>query len=117
MAQNIDPKLIENLKTKLEAQKQEITTHISELQADDPFSDPDHAVDNAAVDTDVREQIGHDTVEAEIKELKERLDDITRALHKIQKGTYGACEKCNGDIRPQRLEIVPEAKFCMNCSK
>lgn len=117
MAQNIESTLLKSIQAKLESQRQEMQSQISELRADDPFSDPDHAVDNAAVDTDVREQIGHDTVEAEIKELTERLEDINHALRKIQKGTYGACEKCNGDIRPERLEIVPEARHCMNCSK
>jgi RNA polymerase-binding transcription factor DksA len=117
MAQKIDKQLQDTLKQKLENQLAEIAAHIKELQADDPFSDPEHTIDNAAIDTDVREQIGHDTVEAEVKELNERHHDIQRALHKIQKGTYGVCEKCNGDIPTKRLEIVPEARHCMDCSK
>jgi RNA polymerase-binding transcription factor DksA len=117
MAQNIDPKTLDTLRVKLEAQKTEISQHIHELGQDDPFQDPDHSIDNAAIDTDVREQIGHDTVEAEVKELKERLEDIVHALQKMNKGTYGVCEKCAGDINPARLALVPEARKCMDCAK
>ena len=84
---------------------------------DDPFSDPDHVSDNAAVDTDVREQVGHDTIEAEVKDLERRVKEIDIALRKMSKKQYGKCEKC-GKIIPQlRLKLVPEAQFCIDCEK
>ena len=49
--------------------------------------------------------------------LENRLKDIGRALEKIEKGNYGKCEKCKKDIPRERLEIVPEARFCLNCQK
>ncbi len=90
---------------------------MSNLKKEDPFSDPDHASDNAAVDTDVREQVGHDTVEAEIKDLQKRLTDIDLALIRITKGRYGYCAKCNKTIVFARLKLVPEAQYCMDCEK
>jgi DnaK suppressor protein len=99
----------------LEEEKTKILPQISELKARDPFADPEHASDNAAVDTDVREQVGHDTIEAEIKDLEKRLADIEFALKKIEKGTYGFCEKGNEKIPLARLELVPEARYCIEC--
>jgi len=49
--------------------------------------------------------------------LELRLKDINDALERIKKGTYGMCEKCNKEIEVKRLEIVPEAKTCLNCNK
>lgn len=100
-------------KTKLEAEHAKILGDIEELQKDDPFADPEHANDNAAIDTDVREQIGHDTITAEIKDLKRKLSDIELALAKIKDGRYGYCEKHDDPIPLKRLELVPEARFCV----
>ena len=47
--------------------------------------------------------------------LENRLKDINRALEKIEKGTYGKCEKCQKDIPKERLEIYPEARTCNKC--
>ena len=87
------------------------------MKTEDPFADPDHASDNAAVDTDVREQVGHDTVEAEIKDATRRLGDLKTALELIKKGRYGVCERCGKDIPQARLELVPEARYCIECKK
>lgn len=87
------------------------------LQANDPFNDPDHVNDNAAVDTDIREQLGHDTIEAEIKSFEKRLELIHDALRKMDKGTYGLCEHSHEPIGFARLQLVPEAKYCIDHNK
>lgn len=99
----------------MEEEKKKIQNQILELKQDDPFSDPEHASDNAAVDTDVREQVGHDNIEAQIKDLEKRLTTINFALDKIGKNRYGYCQKCNLQIPIARLEIVPDAVLCMKC--
>lgn len=94
-----------------------IQKQIEELKKDDPFSDPEHASDNAAVDTDVREQVGHDTIEAEVKYLQHKLEDTQLALRKISKNKYGICEKCGKTIPFARLAILPEARYCVDCEQ
>lgn len=49
--------------------------------------------------------------------LETRLRDINLALEKIKKGKYGICEKCKKPIDKERLEIYPEARFCLKCEK
>lgn len=49
--------------------------------------------------------------------LEKRLAMAKEALLKIEKGGYGVCEKCGKKIPEKRLKIVPEAKFCIKCSK
>jgi DnaK suppressor protein len=97
--------------------KGETEKRIKDLREEDPFSDPDHANDNAAIDTDVREQEGHERIEAQIKDLQEQLSNIKIALQKIKKGNYGYCERCQSSIDIKRLRIFPEARFCIQCER
>jgi RNA polymerase-binding transcription factor DksA len=117
MAPQLSKKFIEDQQKKLQEEKTKISSQIQKLQADDPFSDADYANDNAAVDTDVREQDYHAIVEAQIKQLEKRQKDIDHTLGKMAKGKYGVCENCNRDIPQARLELVPEARLCVDCEK
>ncbi|HEX2178596.1 MAG TPA: TraR/DksA C4-type zinc finger protein [Actinomycetota bacterium] len=47
--------------------------------------------------------------------LHQRLENVQAALGRIEKGTYGKCERCGKDIAPERLEAVPAAKLCISC--
>ena len=117
METKFSKKLLSDQKEKLQKEKAKSLLQIEELKKDDPFSDPDHASDNAAVDTDVREQVGHDTIEAQIKDLERRVQDIDIALRKISKNQYGKCDRCGKLIPQARLELIPEAANCLDCEK
>lgn len=110
-------KFISDQKERLLKEKEKTLKQIEELKKEDPFLDPDHASDNAAIDTDVREQVGHDTIEAEVKDMERRVADIDVALKKIYKNQYGICEKCSKAIPLARLKLIPEAAFDIDCEK
>jgi len=46
-------------------------------------------------------------------QLRGELDEVERALGKVEAGTYGRCERCGEPIAPARLEAVPTARFCI----
>jgi RNA polymerase-binding transcription factor DksA len=46
-------------------------------------------------------------------ELQLELDDVERALSKLDDGTYGACEVCGEPIAEARLDAKPAARFCI----
>jgi len=46
---------------------------------------------------------------------KQTLDKIEAALRKMDKGTYGACESCQQGIPRMRLQVMPWARYCINC--
>ncbi len=53
-----------------------------------------------------------------LKKLQEHeVDEINRAKEKIKNGTYGLCESCGEAIDPKRLELLPQAKLCINCAR
>jgi DnaK suppressor protein len=47
--------------------------------------------------------------------LEKRLENIKRALQKIENGTYGICIKCNNPIEEARLKIDPTTELCRKC--
>ena len=103
------------MKNKLQTELEDIEKRIKELKEDDPFNDPGYTTDNAAVDTDVREQGAHQIIEAEINTLKDRKKNIKIALERIEKGRYGICKRCNKEIPSKRLELIPETQYCVSC--
>ena len=117
MASRLTKKLQKNLAEVLHREAKKLQKQIAELRKNDPFADPDHATDNAAVDTDVREQVGHETIEAEVKDLQRKLTDINLAIVKMLKGKYGFCERCGKPIPVARLKILPEARFDVECEQ
>lgn len=42
--------------------------------------------------------------------LENQLRDVDRALEKMEKGTYGICEKTGKEISPERLKVYPAAR-------
>ena len=47
-------------------------------------------------------------------ELKE-MQSIDQALKRIELGIYGVCLDCGETIALRRLQVAPEAPFCLNC--
>jgi RNA polymerase-binding protein DksA len=43
------------------------------------------------------------------------VEDIDRALGRMDAGTYGVCERCGKKIAVARLEAVPFAALCIEC--
>ncbi len=41
--------------------------------------------------------------------------DIDEALEKIEAGSYGICSTCDQPIPEARLDVLPFAKFCVEC--
>jgi DnaK suppressor protein len=45
----------------------------------------------------------------------ERLKLVEEALDSFDKGEYGICKECEEEIPVPRLNIVPFAKYCVEC--
>lgn len=49
--------------------------------------------------------------------LEASLRDITKALERMAKGTYGVCKYCGRDIDEKRLRARPASSSCVECKK
>jgi RNA polymerase-binding transcription factor DksA len=48
-----------------------------------------------------------------LERIEEELDDVARALRRLDQGTYGTCEACGRPIPDERLEALPAARYCV----
>ncbi len=67
--------------------------------------------DNFADSGQVAAELGEN--QALAAQLRVELDEVERALRKLDDGTYGACEQCGQPIAAPRLEAIPTARFCI----
>ena len=112
----MDKKLIEDIKKKLLAKKQEIienfekeySSEISEIESENVIGD---IVDEANSVYEL--QIFNKLSEKEQNELIE----IEEALNRIEEGVYGRCVSCGKEIDPKRLLAIPETKKCIQCKQ
>jgi RNA polymerase-binding transcription factor len=45
------------------------------------------------------------------------IEQINRAISRIDQGTYGSCERCGRPIDASRLKALPHALLCMDCKR
>jgi DnaK suppressor protein len=45
------------------------------------------------------------------------LEDVERAILKLEDGTYGVCDRCGAAIPDERLEAITWAVLCVNCAR
>ncbi|KRD20106.1 MULTISPECIES: TraR/DksA family transcriptional regulator [unclassified Streptomyces] len=56
-------------------------------------------------------------VAALMAQAREHLEELDRALERLEQGQYGQCESCGRTIPPERLEIRPAATTCVSCAR
>lgn len=49
------------------------------------------------------------------EKASEQLEQVERALKKLEEGEYGKCENCGELIAAGRLEALPHAVYCVDC--
>lgn len=93
----------------LHEEREHLSTQLAEL---DTVEDALAFDDNFADSGQVAAEQGENRLLA--SELREQLDDVERALGKLDEGTYGSCEVCGGPIGESRLEAMPATRFCID---
>lgn len=49
--------------------------------------------------------------------LESTLEDVNRALERVDKGNYGTCKYCGRPIDERRLKARPESGSCVSCKE
>lgn len=49
--------------------------------------------------------------------ILERINQVERALERVDDGHYGNCEKCGNAIPVERLAAYPSATLCVTCKQ
>ena len=91
----------------VEAERAQLANQIDEIAGDETAGFDDNFADSAQVAAE------HGEVRTIANTLREQLDDVERALSKLDDGTYGSCEVCGQPIGDARLEAMPTARLCI----
>lgn len=88
----------------------ELTAHLLETEHSLDETPPKDWEDRSAErqGDEVLESLGH----MELAEVRR----IDAALHRIEDGIYGECQKCGDEVSKERLKLLPDTPFCKNCA-
>lgn len=112
----IDEERLAKLRSGLEGQREDLRREIEEHGAD-PDSDEVSFESDAGFSDRSHSTEERSRVISVIRALRSNLNDVRRALDKIDAGTYGTCERCGNPIGEERLEAIPWALLCIDCKK
>ena len=54
-------------------------------------------------------------MEATRELLVDRVNRLSSALDRLDRGEYGTCVECSEAIAPARLRVMPEVETCVRC--
>lgn len=108
-------KILEEKRTQLETELSAFATKDPSVKGDWESTYPkfDEGFKLEEVSDEVEEIANRVPVE-HVLEL--RLKAITKALKRIEDGSYGTCSNCDRPIPQKRLEAMPESDLCLACS-
>lgn len=99
------------IKKSLEAKLKVLESRVDRI--DDNLSQP-HDPDWADKGSDLE---GDEVLEEVGEMAQESMAKIRMALSKIDNGTYGVCAECGEKVSANRLEALPYASKCIDCSE
>ena len=91
----------------LEAERERLAVQIDSLEPTSGSQVDDNFADSGQVAAEQGEN------QALAAQLRNELEEVERALGKLDDGTYGLCETCGEPIAPARLEAKPAARYCI----
>ncbi|MGM0929984.1 MAG: TraR/DksA family transcriptional regulator [Actinomycetota bacterium] len=94
------------------AQVERLTVDIAEVTAAtrDIPADDEHDPEGSTVTLERAREV------ALLVSTEKALANIAAARARLEAGTYGRCTSCGNPIPRERLEIRPEAPYCVSCA-
>lgn len=118
----MDQAVLENLKKILLAEREKFTRELKGIAKPDPkrkggwraifpqFELFEYGASSGR-DEEADEVEEFETILAAEDNLASRLLSVNRALNRMEKGTYGICQKCGKEIPLERLQANPAAEY------
>jgi DnaK suppressor protein len=117
----LDKKALAQIRSTLADQRADLMRQQAELQEDSFDSTQSDLSGEMGFDEDFADA-GTATFDRERdlsirNNIQDLVEQITRAIRRIDDGTYGACERCGRPIDAARLKALPHALLCMDCKR
>ena len=116
----LEKKNIQEFKQKLLDEKQRLEGELAKLARKEGSEEYEAKFEDLGrSEEDNAEEVENYAANLSITEtLESNLQDVNDALERMEKGTYGTCEKCNQkEIKIARLNAYPAARLCMDCAE
>ncbi|WP_203999061.1 TraR/DksA family transcriptional regulator [Virgisporangium aurantiacum] len=109
----------EEIRNALRERHLELRTEYDQTVADIAELQRDRLTDSAGDD---QADTGTKTFEREqeislANNILERINQVERALERLDEGSYGWCERCGNAIPVERLAAFPSATLCVSCKQ
>ena len=100
------------LKTELEKQRQQLQAELAESGTPpaDGMGYGTHQADDGTVAFEQAADL------AMRENARRMLYQVERALFRMEKGTFGTCQRCSSKIDPARLKAIPYTRYCLQCA-
>lgn len=57
----------------------------------------------------------NEVLEALEARTRERMEDLSRALRRLDEGAYRTCGSCGKQVSTERLDVLPTTPMCADC--
>ncbi|HTU42328.1 MAG TPA: TraR/DksA family transcriptional regulator [Candidatus Aquilonibacter sp.] len=105
---------VEQLRKKLELQRQEIMHFLKQLEEETRSLDADSAQDPA---DQCVSSMSKESLFQQSSQRRTSLRLIEAALRRIEDRTFGECAGCSNEIPIRRLNALPWTQFCLRCQE
>jgi RNA polymerase-binding protein DksA len=118
---NFDKETLAKIRAQLEAERGDLQQQESELEENSFEGTQSDLTGEVGLDEDFADA-GTATFDRERdlsirNNMRDLIEQITRAIRKIDEGTYGTCENCGNPIDAQRIKALPHALLCLDCKR
>jgi len=101
--------------------RKDLVTRLERLNEEMEAGQRDTVQELSSVDNHPAD-LGSETYEREkdlgLREtLRGNLRAVDAALHRLEEGSFGLCAHCSEPIADARLEVIPEAEYCVHCQQ
>ncbi len=103
----------QELRERIEADIEQCRTSIRKLEDSSRPVAPDKALGRLTRMESLSDQ---GISSAGLNRARERLDQLERALEKIEQPGFGLCNHCGQPIPAERLMAMPESTHCVQCA-
>ena len=120
-AVKFDKKQLAEIRQQLESERGNLLAQLDELTADSFDGTQSDMTGEVGLDDDFADA-GSATFERERdlsiqNNVRDLIDQMNRAIQRIEDGNYGTCERCGNPIEAARLKALPHALLCMDCKR
>jgi DnaK suppressor protein len=117
----LDAKAIAKIRAQLEEERRSLEAEMAELEEESFRGTQSEITGEVGIDEDFADA-GSATFDREqalsiANNIRDLIDQVDRALSRIDEGTYGSCERCGRPIEAARLRALPRTLLCTDCKR